>query len=346
MSIVIDIKTRVFDDEDVAYRLFPGQGYRHFTAMKDHSLVFLDNPHIPLPGRTGYDKSDEMLQAIARSEEMQSLVNADGEDLEAQLREVRNKDFSSSRWGRKRELNLGWLNGLYHDAKLGDLIVVPSPGIIKNEEGEFEKAYTAYPLGGNTFGSTSGNWLPLYVGRMIHQFDHRAASVEVNEANLHNAALSGAVSEEQKADPDFVPTPQYWVPESEVDLPLGIEWTIAFRDIARATDARTMIAAIVPKAGFGNKAPLLLPEEVDAYRECADLIAANLNSLALDFVARSKVHSTSVNWFIAEQFPMIPPDKFQSVRFGTKQRSTVRNSATGAGLRRCWPVRWRNSGKS
>lgn len=188
---------------------------------------------------------------------------------------------------------------------------------------ELDEQEAAYPLGGNTFGSTSGNWLPLYVGRMIHQFDHRAASVEVNEANLHNAALSGAVSEEQKADPDFVPTPQYWVPESEVDLPLGIEWTIAFRDIARATDARTMIAAIVPKAGFGNKAPLLLPEEVDAYRECADLIAANLNSLALDFVARSKVHSTSVNWFIAEQFPMIPPDKFQSVRFGTKSAAEI-----------------------
>lgn len=188
---------------------------------------------------------------------------------------------------------------------------------------ELDEQEAAYPLGGNTFGSTSGNWLPLYVGRMIHQFDHRAASVEVNEANLHNAALSGAVSEEQKADPDFVPTPQYWVPESKVDLPLGIEWTIAFRDIARATDARTMIAAIVPKAGFGNKAPLLLPEEVDAYRACADLIAANLNSLALDFVARSKVHSTSVNWFIAEQFPMIPPAKFQSVRFGAKSTAEI-----------------------
>ncbi|PVA09504.1 restriction endonuclease [Pelagivirga sediminicola] len=188
---------------------------------------------------------------------------------------------------------------------------------------ELDEQEAAYPLGGNAFGSAAGNWLPLYVGRMIHQFDHRAASVEVNESNLHNAALSGAVSEEQKADPDFVPTPQYWVPESEVDLPLGIEWTIAFRDIARATDARTMIAAIVPKAGFGNKAPLLLPEEVDAYRACADLIAANLNSLALDFVVRSKVHSTSVNWFIAEQFPMIPPDKFQSERFGTKRAAEV-----------------------
>ena len=188
---------------------------------------------------------------------------------------------------------------------------------------ELEEQESAYPLGGNTFGSASGNWLPLYVGRMIHQFDHRAASVEVNEANLHNAALSGAVTEEQKADPDFVPTPQYWVPEAEVDLPSGIEWTIAFRDIARATDARTMIAAIVPKAGFGNKAPLLLPEDVDAYRACADLIVANLNSLALDFVARSKVHSTSVNWFIAEQFPMISPAQFENVRFGAKSAGEI-----------------------
>ncbi len=141
---------------------------------------------------------------------------------------------------------------------------------------ELDDQEGAYPLGGNTFGSASGNWLPLYVGRMIHQFDHRAASVEVNEANLHNAALSGAVTEEQKADPNFVPTPQYWVPESEVDLPSGIEWTIAFRDIARATDARTMIATLAPKAGFGNKAPLLLPEDVDTYRSCADLIVAAL----------------------------------------------------------------------
>ena len=68
---------------------------------------------------------------------------------------------------------------------------------------ELENQEGGYPLGGNIYGSASGNWLPLYVGRMIHQFDHRAASVEVNEANLHNAALSGAVTEEQKADPDF-----------------------------------------------------------------------------------------------------------------------------------------------
>lgn len=142
MSIVIDIKTRVFDDEDIAYRLFPGQGYRHFKAMKDHSVVFLDNPGIPLPGRNGYDKDDVTLQAIARSEEKQSLINANSDNLDAELRAVDEKDFSNARWGSKRDLNRGWLNALYHRARIGDLVVVPSPGIIKDDDGEWVRVKT------------------------------------------------------------------------------------------------------------------------------------------------------------------------------------------------------------
>lgn len=188
---------------------------------------------------------------------------------------------------------------------------------------ELEEQEGAYPLGGNVFGSVSGNWLPLYVGRMIHQFDHRAASVEVNAANVHNAALSGAISEEQKADPDFVPTPLYWVPEGAMHFPQDLEWTIAFRDIARATDARTIIAAAVPKAGFGNKAPLLLPTNTNLYKEKSLFIIANLNALIFDFVARSKIHSTSVNWYLAEQLPVVPLDRYQSTRFGPKTAAEI-----------------------
>lgn len=142
MSIVIDIKTRVFDDDDKAYRLFPGQGYRHFKAMKEHSVVFLDNPGIPLPGNDGYDKSDDMLLQLVRSEEKQSFVNADGENLQAELQAIDSKEFARSRWGKKRELSVGWLNALYHTASVGDLIVVPSPGIMKNDEGEWQKTFT------------------------------------------------------------------------------------------------------------------------------------------------------------------------------------------------------------
>lgn len=82
---------------------------------------------------------------------------------------------------------------------------------------------------------------------MVHQFDHRAASVEVNLANLHNAALSGDIGEGDKANPSFVPTPLYWVPEAQVIFPDGLDWTLTFRDIARATDSRTMIAAVTDR---------------------------------------------------------------------------------------------------
>ena len=142
MGIEIDIKTRVFDDEDRAYRLFPGQGYRHYRTMQENSVVFRDNPGLSLPGITGYNKSDAMLTEIARSEDKQPYVNANSENLEAELRALDEKDYTGIRWSKRRELSLGWLNALYSQASIGDLVVVPSPGIIRNAEGEWEKAYT------------------------------------------------------------------------------------------------------------------------------------------------------------------------------------------------------------
>lgn len=188
---------------------------------------------------------------------------------------------------------------------------------------ELEEKEGAYPVGGNRYGSAAGEWVPLYVGRMIHQFDHRAASVEVNEANIHNAALSGDVTAEQKADPTFSPTPQYWVPQSEVTLPENQEWCIAFRDIARATDVRTMIASIVPRYGFGNTAPLILFDGDDASSSKAMLLVSNLGAIVLDYVVRQKAQSTHLNWYIVEQLPVIPPDTYEESDFGSKKASQI-----------------------
>lgn len=194
-------------------------------------------------------------------------------------------------------------------------------GLFRTRE-ELDEKEGAWPIGGNRFRSAAGDWAPLYVGRMIHQFDHRSASVEVNAENLHNAALSGDIKPEQKADPDFLPTPQYWVPLSKVDLPNG-EWSIAFRDIARATDVRTIISAAVPQAGFGNKLPLLLATDTSQYRASAAEIIGNMNAVVFDFVARSKIHSTSVNWYLVEQLPVVPPDRYEAVRFGKKTAARI-----------------------
>ena len=150
--------------------------------------------------------------------------------------------------------------------------------------------------------------VPLYVGRMIHQYDHRHASVTVNEGNLHNAALGALLTPLQKSDPGLYPVPQYWVPASAVPQALSRDWAIAFRDIARATDVRTFIAALVPHTAAGNTLPLLLGDSWSAGE--ASMLLANLNSFALDYIARQKAQSTHLNWYIVEQLPVISRARF------------------------------------
>jgi hypothetical protein len=41
------------------------------------------------------------------------------------------------------------------------------------------------------------------------------------------------------------------------------------------------------------------------------LLLANLNSIALDFMARQKVQGQHLNWYIVEQLPVIRPDQFE-----------------------------------
>ena len=88
--------------------------------------------------------------------------------------------------------------------------------------------------------------VPLYVGRMVNIYDHRASSVTVNEENVRNAALSSTISDNEKADASVFPIPQYWVRIEDVPEPLRRPWVLAFRDIARSTDVRTCISAFVP----------------------------------------------------------------------------------------------------
>ena len=160
-----------------------------------------------------------------------------------------------------------------------------------------------YPVQGNQWKKGDELYLPLYQGRMIHQFDHRANSVRFNPESIHNPYLSDTVTEGQHLDPNFSPQTQYWVPSRNVDgiLSENRGYALGFRDIARSTDVRTVIAAIVPWAGYGNKVPLLISDDV----ECGMCLVANLNSFGLDFVARQKIHGSSLNLYIVEQLPVI-----------------------------------------
>ena len=96
-----------------------------------------------------------------------------------------------------------------------------------------------YPVEGNHWKKGEAEVVPLYVGRMVHNYDHRSASVEVNAENLHNPASSDGLGAAIKADPSAYPVPQFWVAASSVPEAERRSWAIGFRDIARGTDART-----------------------------------------------------------------------------------------------------------
>ena len=166
-------------------------------------------------------------------------------------------------------------------------------------------------------------YLPLYQGRMSHQFDHRANSVRFNPESTHNPYLSEEVTDVQHEDPSFLPQTQYWVPAYNVEekLPQSRGYALGFRDITNATNMRTMVSSMVPWAGYGNKIPLL----VEGDSIVVTYLVANLNSVCLDFVARQKIHGTSMNWFIVEQLPVIAPADYDRSFGATTARDLVRD---------------------
>ena len=180
---------------------------------------------------------------------------------------------------------------------------------------ELEEKESAYPLGGNRFASSVGGWVPLYEGKMVQAFDHRAASVVVNPENQHRPGQPKSATLDQHRDPDWAPSPQFWVLDSLCGWAAETGWVLGFKEITAPTNVRTFIATLLPTVGFGNKLPVLKPEAVE---RAELLLAGNFNSIVLDFVARQKMHGQTLNLFIIEQLPVVPPDHYEAIRFGPK----------------------------
>lgn len=144
-------------------------------------------------------------------------------------------------------------------------------------------------------------YVPLYEAKMIHQFDHRWATYDGTDSRDATPA--------EKADPDFEPTPRYWLPRDEVAARLAAkgwtrDWLMGWRDITGVEKIRTVISATIPKVAVGHTTPLYFVEQPTNLAAC---FFANWNSFALDYVARQKVGGTHLTYGYLTQFPMLPP---------------------------------------
>jgi len=186
---------------------------------------------------------------------------------------------------------------------------------------ELEDEEGAWPIPGNRFDSPSGKWVPLYEGKMVQAFDHRAASIVVNPANVHRPAQPKPATIEQQQDPNWLPDPQYWVQTSKCGASAQAGWLLGFKDVTAPTNIRSMIAALIPRAGAGNSFPVLTLAGASGAN--AALLLANLNANVFDFVARQKIQGQHLNWFILEQLPVVPPERYEAVCFGPKTAAEI-----------------------
>ena len=179
-----------------------------------------------------------------------------------------------------------------------------------------------YPVQDNRWKRGEKLYLPLYEGKMVEAYDHRAASVVINPKNLNRPAQSRDATSEEHSNPNWLPGPQFWVPESECGWNPAANWVLGFKEITSPTNAMTFIAALFPAVGFGNKVPIFNPETTDRNEW---LLTANFNALPFNFVTRQKVHGQTLNLFIVEQLPVIAPADYNQ-RFGnTTARNLVRD---------------------
>ncbi|MBM3548929.1 MAG: hypothetical protein FJX54_18455 [Alphaproteobacteria bacterium] len=155
---------------------------------------------------------------------------------------------------------------------------------------------------------------------MVQAFDHRASGIVTVEKNLYRPGQGVEASEADHEDPSFVPAPRYFV---RAENPLSTQ--IALKDVTSTTNARSIIACLLPAYATGHTLPILDMEVVGSpdRAEAQALFCANLNSLILDFVARTKILSNHASWYIVEQLPVVPPETYGTVKFGSKSAGEI-----------------------
>jgi hypothetical protein len=180
-----------------------------------------------------------------------------------------------------------------------------------NDSGLFrtraELASAGWTIEGNRFVKDGDTMLPLYEAKMVHHFDHRYGDYADQRAGSENTSLP-EVPVSRLEDPRYQPLPRYWLAQAEVGERLAGRWDrgwlLGWRDITNATNERTVIASVIPRAAVGDTFLLMMPSTAPPLVAC---LYACLTSFALDYAARQKVGGTHLKFHPMKQLPVLAP---------------------------------------
>jgi hypothetical protein len=159
--------------------------------------------------------------------------------------------------------------------------------------------------------SDAEEWeVPVYEGKLIHQFCHQFAtySASGNAADIQEVDQRTTSPTHSVACRYFtkLPTLGQRVPET-----YRRRWFVTFRDIARVTDSRTCIAAVVPRVGIAYTLRVIVQWATSP--EGSACLYASLNTFIFDYTVRQAISGTHVSDYILKQVPALPPSTYTAL---------------------------------
>ncbi|MFN8019303.1 MAG: hypothetical protein U0P45_14455, partial [Acidimicrobiales bacterium] len=145
--------------------------------------------------------------------------------------------------------------------------------------------------------TTDQSGLPVYEGRMIDHFDHRAKHYVSGHGNSAKWDAHGF------DDPDKAIVPQWRIARRDIPGKLGDRcdhYRIGFGDVANPRNERSFVAALIPPGAIcGHKVPTIDFGEEWQYLPWL----AVANSFTMDWLTRSRLSSPSLSFTVMDNLP-------------------------------------------
>lgn len=149
-----------------------------------------------------------------------------------------------------------------------------------------------------------GDGLPVYEGRMVGQFDHRAKGYQSGRGR------AAEWKDYQHSDPCKSVRPQWYISNAKLPskvVPRAGQFRVGHCAVGSPTNERTLIACLIPPNSVCGHSVLTLLFEPHGYEWYLPFWIAVANSFAMDFVIRSKV-ALNITITIMDSLPFPRPE--------------------------------------
>jgi len=167
-------------------------------------------------------------------------------------------------------------------------------------------------LDGNVFHRGDEKWMPVFEGKMVGMYDHRAASIELHPWSALRQQQPVLSSVADHSDPCFATSPYLWAREHEgrsrTPDTWSREWFVVFKRVTAATNERTIVAAIIPWTTVSYTLYVVLCRRENQHALVC--LMANLGSFVADYLVRQKTLQASLPMGVVYETALLQPALF------------------------------------